>query len=195
MCSSDLTNVNPQTPFNDASDETTQVVAADVNGDSRMDIIACNRGSKTKIYISPSSGSFPGAFTTSKLPVAYESYGVAVADVDGDGFPDVVLANSGEHNQIFINPGDGVFDSVEPTKLGSEIVADDSRAVAIGDVDKDSKMDVVIGNVGTENKLYKLGDQAPLAQQGVGTSASTAAEFGEFANSDSLQISDRKSVV
>ncbi len=43
---------------------------------------------------------------------AGKSLGVAIADVDGDGWPDIFVANDGVRNFLYRNKGDGTFDDI-----------------------------------------------------------------------------------
>jgi hypothetical protein len=75
--------------------------------------------------------------------------GVAVADVDDDGWPDVFVANDGLPNFLFRNTGKGAFEEVG--LLAGLSVAADSKAragmgTAFGDYDGDGRLDLVVTN-------------------------------------------------
>jgi hypothetical protein len=75
--------------------------------------------------------------------------GVAVADVDDDGWPDVFVANDGVPNYLFRNSGKGVFE--ETGLLAGVSVAVDGKAragmgTAFGDYDGDGRLDLVVTN-------------------------------------------------
>jgi hypothetical protein len=94
-----------------------------------------------------------GTFTdvTEKAGVAGEGYsiGVAVADYDNDGFPDIFVAGV-NHNILYHNRGDGTFEDVtDKAHLGGV----DARygklwsvAAAWVDVDNDGWLDLVVTN-------------------------------------------------
>lgn len=67
--------------------------------------------------------------------------GVAVGDVNEDGFPDLLLLNYGS-DQLLINNGDGTF-SNQSERLGPESIHW-STSAAIADLDGDSINDIVI---------------------------------------------------
>ena len=72
------------------------------------------------------------------------------ADLDGDGDPDLVLANrDGGANAIQWNDGGG-FERVSGYGTGS----DETRGVAVGDVDGDGVLDIVTANIGESNGVY-----------------------------------------
>jgi enediyne biosynthesis protein E4 len=75
--------------------------------------------------------------------------GVAVTDVDDDGWPDVFVANDGVPNFLFRNTGKGRFE--ETGLLAGVSVAVDGKAragmgTAFGDYDGDGKLDLVVTN-------------------------------------------------
>ncbi|CAF1648956.1 unnamed protein product, partial [Rotaria magnacalcarata] len=74
----------------------TVVVAADVNGDGKPDIIVGNSGSNNvSVLLHIGNGTFAAqtTYSTGTNPVA-----VAAADVNGDGKPDSIVANDGSNN-------------------------------------------------------------------------------------------------
>jgi hypothetical protein len=77
------------------------------------------------------------------LPSHIDGLGVAAADLNDDGRQDLFVAGS---NRLFVNRG-GHFDEVvnrefEWTTYGSE---DDPAGVAVGDLNRDGRLDLVIG--------------------------------------------------
>ena len=87
--------------------------------------------------------------------------GVALGDLDGDGDLDAFAANTGAGgalNQVWVNDGSGVF-GASAQDLG---VLDTSRAVAVGDVDRDGDLDALVANAGS-NRLWLNGSRADLA--------------------------------
>jgi hypothetical protein len=68
--------------------------------------------------------------------------GVAVGDVDGDGWPDVYLSNDGP-DQLWRNRGDGTFENA--TELARIAVSGWSTSAAFLDFDRDGDLDLYVG--------------------------------------------------
>jgi tetratricopeptide (TPR) repeat protein len=79
--------------------------------------------------------------------------GAAVADVDGDGWPDIFVANDTEPNFLFQNKGDGHFEEVAMkwgvalNQFGSPV---SSMGVDFRDIDNDGKPDLFITDLTNE---------------------------------------------
>jgi hypothetical protein len=120
---------------------------ADVNGDGKLDLIALGLGT---CYITCTDGSVSvllgNGNGTFQSAVPYDSGGVspfsvAVADVNGDGKPDLLVANSGNVS-VLLGNGDGSFQAA--LVYGSGGRAADS--VAVADVNGDGKPDLLVAN-------------------------------------------------
>jgi hypothetical protein len=81
-----------------------KVVIADVNGDGLPDIIvadeaadATGAGASGAVVLLQNKPAVPGAQPTFAAPVTYSTYsanGIAVGDVNGDGYPDIVVSSA-----------------------------------------------------------------------------------------------------
>ncbi|MEM7202548.1 MAG: VCBS repeat-containing protein [Planctomycetota bacterium] len=78
---------------------------------------------------------------------------LAHGDVDGDGALDLLVANGGSDNRLYLGDGLGGFRDATAGRLPAD--GDRSEAVALGDVDADGDLDLVTANaVGQQNRLY-----------------------------------------
>ena len=117
----------------------TSVAVADVNGDGKPDALLANVNTSTLAVL---LGNGAGGFT---LQAASPSTGgnatsptsVAVADVNGDGKPDALLANSGSSTlAVLLGNGAGGFtlQAASPSTGGS---GSSPHSVAVADVNGD----------------------------------------------------------
>jgi hypothetical protein len=132
-----------------SSDNPIGLTVADVDGDGKLDILICDRNAnQIKIYRNIST---PGALTTNSFaaPVGLDTSGDArhlrVADVDGDGKPDIVVADWGaDLISIFRNigaPGSLAFAPRVDFSAGAGIYD-----VVVADLDGDGKPDIAWSN-------------------------------------------------
>lgn len=92
---------------------------------------------------------------------ANPEFKIAVGDVDGDGFPDIVCANMGGNmpgtqNSLYLNDGFGGFLDVTATHLPQ--VVDWTGAVALGDIDFDGDLDIFFGNTSSQPSTLYVND-------------------------------------
>jgi hypothetical protein len=134
---------------------TASVVLGDVDGDGDLDLVCGNddQSQGDRLFLNE-GGVFSAAWAWSS-PTNQFTYSVALGDVDGDGDLDLVCGNLVPKNapcQLYLNDG-GVF-SANPAWLGSD---QDTRSVALGDVDGDGDLDLVCGNYTAGSTLFLNG--------------------------------------
>ena len=126
------------------------VVAADLNGDAFADVIAVHDGSGQPVFVTAFTGS-----STGELHAAWEtgtiygsSVGAAAGDFDGDGRADLAVAVSDNRASVLVfhGQGNGQFDAplILPTVSADPQVSDGTRGLAVGDLDRDGRADLVI---------------------------------------------------
>ena len=122
---------------------TRNIVLHDMNGDGAIDILVTNRRAPNAIYYNDGEAGFD-----ERAPFGTETdstIAVGVADLDGDGTPDLALANrDGQGNEVLLG-GRSV-----PYGTGS----DETRSVAVGDLDGDGHLDLVTANIGEANGVF-----------------------------------------
>jgi enediyne biosynthesis protein E4 len=87
--------------------------------------------------------------------------GVACADFDGDGWPDILVANDGAPNRLWINQKNGTFVDeavVRGIAYNGPGQAQANMGIALGDVDGDGVFDVFMTHLTEEtNTLWRQG--------------------------------------
>lgn len=121
------------------------VVAADFDNDGLIDIAVGNSNQQNKILFNHDEEVAKFKNRTLFLPGGSDNdtYALAVADVDQDGFPDVIVGNWNANNQLLKNDGKGGFNKVVDLPGFSKSF---TRALAVADVDNDHKIDIVVIN-------------------------------------------------
>lgn len=87
--------------------------------------------------------------------------GVVCADFDGDGWPDIFIANDGKPNHLWMNQHDGTFKE-EAVPRGAALNAmgnaEANMGIALGDVDGDGLFDLFVTHLTDEShRLWKQG--------------------------------------
>jgi hypothetical protein len=139
---------------------------ADLDGDGKPDIVVPNMAERAvTILLGDGRGNFRGS-ERAPIPAGPSPFSVAVADINGDGKPDIVVENySGQMSDpssdaltFLLGDGRGNF------RLGSRITAGRAPGnVAVGDVDGDGIADAVIVNAASRDLTVAFGGSDGLS--------------------------------
>jgi hypothetical protein len=95
--------------------------------------------------------------------------GVVVADFNGDGWPDIFVANDGQPNRLWINHEGKTFTeeaasrNVALTSMGHAYAG---MGVAVGDIDNTGRLDLFVTHLTNEtNTLWKQGPRGSFSDQ------------------------------
>ncbi len=112
------------------------VALADFNSDGKLDIVTANHTDGTvTVLLGDGVGGFTPA-TGSPLTAGMGAASLAVGDFNGDGKPDIVVANSVSNNvSLFLGNGSGGFRAAATFAVGSEPLS-----LAVADVNGDGKL-------------------------------------------------------
>ena len=119
------------------------VYAADVNLDGHTDILEANISAHTiTVLLGNGDGTFQAPASYATGSATSSPRGIAVADFNGDGIPDLAVANGDTTASLLLNNGNGTFGAATTiyTGGGSSLIED----VAAYDLDGDGKMDLCI---------------------------------------------------
>ena len=164
------------------------VAIGDLNGDGAPDIVAATsdaNGNNGAIYVFYQNATTRGTFLAPvTFPAGAQPQAVRIADVNGDGLPDIVVANLGPGADGTGSAGVSVLlqDAAHPGSFLAPVTyATQAEAVdvAVGDLNGDGKPDLVVANLGpapTGSVSVLLQDPA---RPGVFLAAASYQGFGE----------------
>jgi len=143
--------------FNTKVDFTTgsgpfSVAIGDLDGDGKADLAVANFGATTVSVLRNTSSSGTVSFGT-KVDFTAETNPVsmAIGDLDGDGKPDLAVANFGSARvSVFRNTSSS--GSITTSSFATKVnftTGTSPRSVVIGDLDGDGKADLAVANAGS----------------------------------------------
>jgi hypothetical protein len=155
--------------YNSGFETANSVTVADVNGDGNPDVVVSNESNPGTVGVLLGNGD--GTF---RPAITYDSGGsrpfwVAVADVNGDGKLDLLVANSefagGDGDVgVLLGNGDGTFQPVVNYLSGGYV----SLGLAVGDANGDGRPDLLVANMCGSSGGYNCGGPINLIKGSVG---------------------------
>ncbi len=138
-------------PYSTGGGNPNAVAIGDVNGDGKPDIVVANAADQSgsagsvSVLLSNGDGTFQAPVTYS----AWAANSVAIADVNGDGYPDLVVADdcggvdcNSDGVSVLLNNGDGTFQPAVTYGVPGYLAV----SVAVADVNNDGKPDLLVAN-------------------------------------------------
>jgi hypothetical protein len=135
-----------------------------------------------RLFRNRGDGRFEDVTGASGVAAAYgNGLGVAVGDLDADGWPDVYVANDGMPNQLWRNQGDGTFRDVA-LLAGAAVNRVGTPEAGMGvqafDVDDDLDLDLLITHLRAETNTLYVNQGGGLFADLTATSGLGAASLG-----------------
>ncbi|MGH9500324.1 MAG: CRTAC1 family protein [Terriglobales bacterium] len=138
------------------------------------------KGSSARLWHNLGNGKFEDATAKAKLyDPNSKGLGVAILDSNGDGWPDILLANDTQPNKLYLNRGDGTFaeKGIEAgIGFSEEGVARAGMGVDAADYDRSGRPSIIISNFANQMlSLYHnegkdlFVDEAPRSEVGRAT--------------------------
>ncbi len=166
-CTNSTLGINKANTYTVGS-EPRSVAVGDFNGDGLPDLVVANYGGSISVLlnVAPDPGTFtpaPNCTTTCTYGTFSEPRSVAVGDFNGDGLPDLAVANygNGTVSVLLNNPSDpGTFTATpnSPYTGGTSASTEFSSPtyVAVGDFNGDGLPDLVVTNAGSYSGSYNV---------------------------------------
>ena len=143
------------------------VTAADVNGDGKPDLIVANLDDNTVSVLlnTTAPGATTASFATQQIfATGNEPRSVTAADVNGDGRPDLIVANKDDNTvSVLLNttaPG-----ATTPSFATQQTFATGGEPISVkaGDVNGDGRPDLIVANSDDDTVSVLLNTTAPGA--------------------------------
>ena len=141
------------------------IALGDLNCDGKLDVATANGGEGVSVLLNEGDGRLGPARAYAVLRqwdygyIPAEPQSLAIADLNGDGRPDLATANFDERASVLVNVGEGRFGSpidLRAAKCGDFFGRD--RALSTADLNGDGRADLVAAaNVGVCVSLAKPG--------------------------------------
>jgi hypothetical protein len=167
------------------------VAVGDLNNDGWLDFVVANGNSdNVGVFIGLGNGTFSSQTTYSTGNDSSPQY-IALADLNKDSHLDIIVCNSWDSTVgIFLGLGNGTFlgQTTYPTGVDSQ-----PAAIAIGDFNNDTQLDIVVANYNIENigilVGYDNGTFARVITYSIGSNSGPGSvAVGDFNNDNRLDI-------
>lgn len=133
---------------------------ADYDRDGLVDLYVANgsqnAAAKNYLYHNEGGGRFREVADAAGVGGAESSLGCVWGDYDGDGWPDLYVANFGQPNRLYRNNGDGTF--TDRARQAGVDDAGNGAGAAWGDYDNDGLLDLYLFNTNagaSSDRLYR----------------------------------------
>ncbi|HEX3765270.1 MAG TPA: VCBS repeat-containing protein [Kofleriaceae bacterium] len=168
----------PEVPYEIDGTRDYILIARDMNLDGKIDLVCANRnGDNVSVLLGRGDGTFRKAIVASVGPPGgkctggppcYGPYSIAVADINQDGVPDIVVPNFvGNSVSILLGTGDGHYDPAIELKYGAPppndmgITTTTPYGIVAGDFNGDGKPDFATANAGSDDLTVRINTGQP----------------------------------
>ncbi len=163
-----------------------EIAVGDVTGSGKDSWLVSNE-TADRLVLQNSAGAAAG-FTQDRNTGVVNPGATKMADIDGDGKLDLIVANSGGNNVlVYLGLGNGQFNATPK----SFYAGTNPVGLTVGDVNGDGRPDVVVTNQGSNDVSVLLGDAGTILKPGVRLNVGqgpTQTVVGDFNNDGMTDI-------
>lgn len=123
----------------------------DVDGDGDADVIVANTG-QSRLWLGDGQGAFSDVTDTHLPTLTLTTRAAVLGDVDSDSDLDLILTDVHGPNRLLLGDGSGQFALAPEGALPAQSQV--SMGLALGDVDRDGDLDLVVANRRSQNRLW-----------------------------------------
>lgn len=142
-----------------AGTEPRSVAIKDLNDDGQLDLVVANSiSTNVSVLLGVGDGSFLSQqkFSVGGTPSSFPAY-VVVADLDGDGIPDIAIGNQQSQDvSLLLGNGDGTFQGLRRYVAGNGSNGSRPVTLAVGDMNGDGQPDLVTSNSDSRDVVVLL---------------------------------------
>jgi hypothetical protein len=133
-----------------------KAIVADFNKDRKPDVLTACHGWDRSPYVGEKSillmSNAQGRYDRIELPYIAFSHGAAAGDVNGDGYPDILMLDSSHNTYFFLINQNGTGNFVrDNSRLPGYLSRTSYFSTELTDVDSDGVIDVLIGGFDTND--------------------------------------------
>ena len=111
-CDGTFTDVTDASGLAFPATSTQAAVWVDINNDGLLDLFVANEDAPAQLFLNKGDGTFEDISATARIDRIMFSKGVAAADYDNDGWPDIFVSNLNGPNFLYHNNHDTTFTEV-----------------------------------------------------------------------------------
>ncbi|MDO9185250.1 MAG: FG-GAP-like repeat-containing protein [Bacteroidia bacterium] len=150
---SGIISFDPKVDFTTGSGPLSLAIG-DLDGDGKPDLAVTNQGSNTVSVLKNTSVSGTFAFASkADFATANSTASIAISDLDGDGKPDLAVAN---YDSVFVLINASISGTISFAANVGFATGSNSGSLAIGDLNGDGKPEIAVSGTNINNVVHVL---------------------------------------